>query len=218
MGIVGHEGEPSTSVRMTVAVRALDEAPSAAEGLTVQEKSHAATLPDPQRRARFILSRAMRRQILAECTGLAAGDLRFDEPRGEKPRLVGRPGWDFNTSHSGEYVAVAVGRQQVGVDLERVRPVRDFEGLARRYFHPDEVAAWLAIPDEDRLDAFFLLWAAREAAVKCAGCGLARGLALTRVDPLILSSGRSAATVGLLAIELQRREAPAGYVLITACA
>lgn len=201
---------------MTVACRALNEAAAAEEWLTAREQQRAAVFADPQRRARFVLSRGMRRQILAECTGLGADELQFDEPDGEKPRLAGLPGWDFNISHSGDHVAVVVGRPRLGVDLERVRPVRDCEGIVRRYFHPEEVAAWLAVPDEDRLNAFFLLWAAREAAVKCAGCGLARGLARTCVDPAILSSRRSMAAVGVLTVELQRWEAPAGYVLLTA--
>ena len=52
--------------------------------------------------------------------------------------------------------------------------------------------------------------------MKCTGTGLARGLAQTRVDPVILESDRAAGVVGRREVLLRKEPAPAGYVLVTA--
>jgi phosphopantetheine--protein transferase-like protein len=124
--------------------------------------------------------------------------------------------WDFNLSHAGDYVVLVVGRGEVGVDLEKRRSVRNLAALVERYFHPDEAAAWRATGAGRREEAFFILWSAREAAMKCAGLGLARGLALTRVDPEILRSESASGMVGGKVVLLRRVAAPEGYVLVTA--
>ncbi len=186
--------------------------------LAPAEAFRARTIPDPAARARFIVSRGLRRQLLAACTGIAAGDLEFREPPGEKPALARATGWDFNISHAGDVVAVAAGRGHVGVDVERIRPVREMASIVERYFHPDEARAWRSLTESAREEGFFVLWSAREAAMKCAGLGLAKGMVITRVEPEILASGTATATVGALQVQLQLWECEAGYVMIVAAA
>ena len=60
----------------------------------------------------------------------------------------------------------------MGIDIERVRPL-DHLDLARRYFHPNEVAAIEGVrPTEEQLLAFFRTWTLKEAIVKAIGRGL----------------------------------------------
>lgn len=167
-------------------------------------------------RKRFIVSRGLRRQLLSECLGRTPCSLEFDGKPGEKPRLLKADGWDFNASHAGDHVAVAAGRQRLGLDLEMIRPVRNMASIVRRYFHRDEAAAWANLPDERQTAGFFVLWSAREAAVKCAGLGLAKGLALTKVEPSILREDAAHAVVGGLTMRLRRLEIRAGYVMMLA--
>ncbi|MFM8232186.1 MAG: 4'-phosphopantetheinyl transferase family protein, partial [Chthoniobacterales bacterium] len=117
-----------------------------------------------------------------------------------------------NVSHSGDYVAVAVGRGQIGVDLEQIRPVREMESIVERYFHRDEAVAWRSLDASLREEAFFVLWSAREAAMKCVGLGLARGLSITRVAPAIVTEDATSARVGGVVVEVRRLSAPRGYV------
>jgi 4'-phosphopantetheinyl transferase len=172
----------------------------------------------PVLRARFVVSRGLRRKVLAAVLGRDPAELEFVEEPGEKPRLRSNLGVDFNLSHAGEHVALVTGRGAVGVDLEKIRPVRTMTALAERYFHPEESAFWRSRPAMEQEETFFLLWAAREAAMKCAGTGLARGLALTRIDPAIIGSGRACGRVGAQELVVQRADAPPGYVLVTATA
>ncbi len=84
---------------------------------------------------------------------------------------------DFNWSHSGGHAAVAVARHVApGIDLERLRERHNALPLARRFFHPEEVAALAAQSAAARSAAFLQLWTAKEAVLKATGRGIAFGL------------------------------------------
>lgn len=90
------------------------------------------------------------RPVLATYLGEDPERIRLARGKHGKPRLAEvSPRLEFNLSHSGDLVLVAVsGEFEVGVDVERVRPKRG-EGFYRR-------------------------WARHEARVKCLGLGLLR--------------------------------------------
>ncbi len=208
--------EVSAADDMRVRFGHLDEAAACSSLLVPAEKHRAEALRDGAVRARYVIGRGLRRQLLTECTGGAAGELEFVEDGESKPRLVDADGWDFNVSHAGDYVVVAVRRGAVGVDLEMKRPVREMGALVRRYFHADEAAAWDGLKEPEKEGGFFTLWSAREAAMKCCGLGLAKGLAVTRVDPAILQGGEVEASVAGVTVGVRRHEAPLGYVMMLA--
>lgn len=76
---------------------------------------------------------------------------------------------DFNISHSGEYVIVAITENfRVGVDIEKHRALDVV--LFRRYFDDHE---WNLIESAaDPMQTFFDLWAIKESAIKCDGRGV----------------------------------------------
>lgn len=90
----------------------------------------------------------------------------FEKGPHGKPRLVGDQAWlRFNLSHSGEVTLVAVARDvEVGIDVERIRPVPEMREIARRWLGRDDIA--------DPAD-FFRAWTRHEAIVKALGVGLA---------------------------------------------
>ncbi len=109
------------------------------------------------------------------------------------PSLAGS-GLHFNLSHSGQWLAVAVGcGGLIGVDIERQRSLGRASDLARRYFSQAEAAHLAALVEPARSTAFFHLWTVREACIKAMGTSLAQSLnalvlappdgALLRVPP-----------------------------------
>ncbi len=90
---------------------------------------------------------------------------RFEKGPHGKPRLAGDWAWlRFNLSHSGQLALVAVARDvEVGVDVERIRPLREMHSIARRWLGLDDIA------DESE---FFRAWTWHEAVVKALGVGL----------------------------------------------
>jgi 4'-phosphopantetheinyl transferase len=204
----------SAKASLMVRVVGLGERGHFAELLTDGERGRAEKITSDSLRARFVVSRGLRRKLLSEVMGRAASELEFIEDGETKPRLLDHDGWDFNMSHAGDYVAVAAGRCRVGIDLEKMREVPEMEAIMDRYFHPDEAAAWRALDESLRAEGFFVLWSAREAAMKCCGLGLAKGLSVTRIDPAFLHERAAEAKVGDEVVEVEKFDAPAGYLMV----
>lgn len=131
-------------------------------------------------RQRFIAGRAILRTILGRYLGCNGTELLFDYGPHGKPALAKpatEPPLYFNLAHSGGLAVVALAHQQeVGVDVEQIRPLADMEQIAQRFFAAAEQAALLALPVEQRQAAFFNGWTRKEAYLKALGDGLARPL------------------------------------------
>lgn len=153
--------------------------------LSDEEHRRAARFRAEAYRHRFVVSRGVLREALAFFTGARPESLEFvPSPQG-KPCLPAFPEFQFNLAHSGSLMLLALSTAgEVGVDVERFRPLQDAQAIARRYFTPRE-AGWLeAQAHEDRDAAFFKLWVRKEAVLKAAGHGIAFGLNQVEViDP-----------------------------------
>jgi 4'-phosphopantetheinyl transferase len=155
----------------------------------------------PEPRKRSLVGHVALRLVLAELTGSAPEDLRFERRCGHcgrlghgKPHLSGHPDLDFSLSHSGGLALIAVARgRRVGADVERLRPRTDVLAIARgslsarerRVVEGGETdaarrgetdAARRGETDAARREAFFRCWTRKEAYLKGLGVGLAGGL------------------------------------------
>ena len=167
---------PGADVHLWIANLDCASWPSAT-ALPSPERERAGRVLDPEAGARWAASRWALRAVLGRYLdqeptriGLAADE------RG-KPRLAADPArLEFNLSHSGAraLIAVAVGRE-VGVDIERVKPGRDFVALAERSFEAAVVEAVRAAPPARRAAVFYAAWVRHEALAKCDGGGLGGG-------------------------------------------
>lgn len=141
------------------------------------ERARAARLIRPADGFRYVQAHARMRRILGGLLGLPAAGLEFALGDRGKPLLPGHPHLQFNLSHSGSLMALAVtGAGPVGVDVERIDTSHRLDDLVDRYFAPAEGEAFLALPPERRPEAFFEIWTRKEAFIKVTGEGLSRGL------------------------------------------
>ena len=119
------------------------------------------------------------RQILHRYTAVPPDALRFGCGEHGKPFLENDGDAfpvSFNLSHSGELAVVAVGQiSEIGVDVEQIRPMPDWEAIAMGVFHPAEIE-WVRAAGDRRTEAFFHVWTAKEAYIKVSGSGLAHPL------------------------------------------
>ena len=84
-----------------------------------------------------------------------------------KPHFSGASPLCFNISHSGGDVAVLLGDDgEVGCDIERVRPRKNWPLLAGAAFSESERQAIAALAPADRLEMFWQIWTRKEAIVK----------------------------------------------------
>lgn len=141
--------------------------------LSEEETARSRRLVTSRLRRRFVAGRARLRSLLAEHLGREPRALEFVHNEYGKPRLAQAPSVHFSLSHSEDLALLAVSDTfEIGADIERVRTI-DHLDLARRYFHPNEVAAIERSPDaDDQRLAFFQVWTLKEAVVKALGKGL----------------------------------------------
>lgn len=142
-------------------------------------------------RIRFIVAHGALRRLLAVYLDQPASALTFRHGRFGKP-MLDQPTLGFNLSHSGNLVGIAIApaKIDVGIDVERMRPVSNPDGLIRHCLSLTERATWHALPAAGREAAFFRLWTCKEAVLKATGEGLTRrmnsiSLGFAEPDPYI---------------------------------
>lgn len=87
------------------------------------------------------------------------------------PELTFNPPLYFNISHSADVAVCALGEREMGVDIERIRPVK--LNYTRRIL-ADHERRYLEQLDEAQRDlAFFRFWTLKESYAKAVGKGLA---------------------------------------------
>jgi 4'-phosphopantetheinyl transferase len=127
-------------------------------------------------RRRFVVARSRLRLFLGGYLGRDPASVPIETGEHGKPFVPGAS-LRFSVSHSGDriLIAFAPGRE-VGVDVEEIRSGREEEGIARRFFRPEEADAILGLPEERRVAAFFETWCRKEAVLKATGAGVTMGL------------------------------------------
>ena len=129
-------------------------------------------------RDHFVAGRAFLRLLLGQYLGTEPRALRFSYGPNGKPALAdNRADLHFNLAHSGPLAVCALARGcELGVDLERLRPLEDADSVARTAFSPWEVDRFESLPEAVRPRAFYETWTRKEAFLKALGHGLARPL------------------------------------------
>jgi phosphopantetheinyl transferase len=124
------------------------------------------------RRPASLLCRALLRGMLAEITQTAGGEWRFSSLPSGAPVAIRQGGEDAPTismSHSGSWVAYAATFDgDVGIDIELVKPSRNYLGIAEHAFGPSERAAVSRFGPA----RFYAIWTLREAIAKATAAGL----------------------------------------------
>jgi 4'-phosphopantetheinyl transferase len=144
----------------------------------------------PSQRAGYAAAHAALRLVTAACRGCEPADVAFRRGAFGKPYVAGDPGLRVSLSHTEGLALVAVGRDgPTGVDVERIVPLRDPDGLRRQTLSAWEAARWPAHRDDTLHSGLFTHWTCKEAVLKALGTGLAGDLTAVRVTPGSRRSG-----------------------------
>ena len=93
-----------------------------------------------------------------------------------KPFLKNYPEFQFNISHSGDWVVASVANKPVGIDVEVINEIKDFMGIAARFYSDQEYEHLTQCKEDFRLDMFFDIWTKKESLIKAVGKGLSISL------------------------------------------
>lgn len=150
-------------------------APVLASRCTEEEVARAAAFGSGVAADRWLAARGALRAVLGRVAETRPELLRFTEGPAGKPALVGRPDIEFNASHAGGAVAVAVSSGPVGIDIEAGRRLVSPARLARRLFDADGLEEWMRAPEPHRTRMVLQAWTRVEAMLKAEGTGIAGG-------------------------------------------
>ncbi|MGE7623528.1 4'-phosphopantetheinyl transferase family protein [Viridibacillus sp. NPDC096237] len=112
------------------------------------------------------------RSIICRKLQLKNSEINFSNNLYGKPHLCNATDFQFNVSHSGEWIACAVDKDQIGVDIEKIEPI-DSISISERFFSSEEYNNLLIKNRNERLAYFYELWTMEESYIKVVGKGLA---------------------------------------------
>ncbi len=145
--------------------------------LDKEERHRASRLIREEDRQRYIFAHGGLRAVLGRYLGVGPDAVAMDRSETGKPSLTRTEGdrrtITFNMSHAYGRALIAVAQgQDIGVDLERIRPDMEVVKLSARYFAHDEHATIMQLAPDERAARFFRYWVGKEAVLKAQGIGL----------------------------------------------
>lgn len=123
-------------------------------------------------RRNYMVTQGMLRLLLANYLGIAVGEVEMGRHDKGKPFCKNDPSLFFNVSNSGGLCVFAFSREnEVGIDLEKLRPLDDLDEMITKNFTAKE-QAYIRKPGEDALWRFFFFWTIKESYLKAIGEGM----------------------------------------------
>jgi 4'-phosphopantetheinyl transferase len=129
----------------------------------------------------YITTRAVLRELLGQYLSTPPKEIAFRYAERGKPGLAqsaptptaGEPPVHFNVSHTRSLALLAFSSdRRLGIDVEFIRPMENWEDIARRFFSQSELAELRALPPEQRDEGFYTCWTRKESYIKARGEGL----------------------------------------------
>lgn len=146
------------------------------QSLSRDERERALRFYAEKHRDSFAVGRGILRAILGSYISSRPEALIFHYGSKGKPYLKNHSGVQFNLGHSGHRAVYAIASDELGVDIELVKPLTDWEKISERFFSRREVEELKMLDPALQTAGFFACWTRKEAYIKATGEGLAAGL------------------------------------------
>ena len=148
--------------------------------LSLRELNRAERFRNEADRRRYVVAHGVLRRVLANYRQSDPRTLRFTIGENGKPALSDERGptaLRFNLSHTEDLalIAVTLGRE-IGVDVERVRPISELDSIVESYFTSRERDTLRTMEGTARRDAFYRCWTRKESYAKATGGDLSVAL------------------------------------------
>ncbi len=134
------------------------------DAMSKERQESTLRLQNKQKQKTKIAADRLCRLAISDFCGIEKEQIEFALTKRGKPFAVNCKAC-FNISHSGDFVVCAVSDREIGIDIEKIRPINP--KVAERFACPDELDY---IKSEE--NGFFEIWTLKEAYFKCIGTGL----------------------------------------------
>ncbi len=163
---------PADEIHIWTASLKPDQFEDQSRHLNSDEKERLARFRIEKPRNQFACTRGLLRQLLGRYLGCEPCNVPISHEATGKPIVKGYP-LHFNVTHSDDIAAFAVSAVgRVGIDIEKVRPMANFDSIVQRFFSAGECAGFAELPPDIRERAFFQMWTRKEALLKALGQGI----------------------------------------------
>lgn len=136
-----------------------------------EKKSKVEKFVNKKDKIRTLIGEILIRTIIIENLNIDNKYIRFNKNQYGKPYLEEYTNFNFNISHSGDYVLCAVDDKPIGVDVEEKKSI-EYEEIAKSFFTAKEFDYIVNGDLKSRLDRFYEIWTLKESYIKCCGQGL----------------------------------------------
>jgi 4'-phosphopantetheinyl transferase len=149
--------------------------------LSADEHARANRFAFHRDRNAYVTTRAALRELLGQYLSTPPAEIQFHYADRGKPTLLqraqaptaGDPPVHFNVSHTRSLALLAFSSdRRLGIDVEQIRPIDNWEDIARRFFSQTELAELRALPPDQRDEGFYTCWTRKESYIKARGEGL----------------------------------------------
>jgi len=142
------------------------------ELLSADERARASRYYQQKDRERFIISRGVLRVLLGWYLKISATEIVFEIGINKKPFVKSTDDTvlHYNTTHSGDYILIAIAALPVGVDAENMEPLFPYQEILEHSFNPDEIA--YINQSDTSIETFYTLWTRKEALLKATAKGI----------------------------------------------
>lgn len=120
---------------------------------------------------RTVIGEILIRTIIVENLKIDNKDIRFKKNQYGKPYLKDYQNFNFNISHSGDYVLCVIDNKFIGIDVEEVKHI-EYEEISKNCFAIKEFEYIVNQDLKFQLDRFYEIWTLKESYIKCCGQGL----------------------------------------------
>lgn len=141
------------------------------EVLSTEEINKFYEFKDKQSAKRYIASKYLTRKVISDLTNSEPKKIKFKTNKFGRPSLVFPviKNFDFNLSHSGNWVALAIADCRIGIDIEEIRSI-DLS-VVNDFFHKEEIKFVYSKKGKE-LHNFYKIWTLKESFIKAVGKGL----------------------------------------------
>ncbi|PGK39672.1 4'-phosphopantetheinyl transferase [Bacillus anthracis] len=119
---------------------------------------------------RTLIGEILVRHIIKKQFGISNNAIHFSTNSYGKPYAIDFEDFNYNISHSGSWVVLAVDDSPIGVDIEKIQPI-DLD-VAKLFFSKKEYTNLMNTHISLRTSYFYQLWSMKESYVKQVGKGL----------------------------------------------
>ena len=184
-----------------------DQIEQLCEFINIEKKYKIQNYIHKKDKIRTLFGEILIRSIAKEKLNIKNKDIIFNKNEYGKPFLKGYPKFNFNISHSGDFVVCAVDNESIGIDVEEVKAM-EYKEIAKRFFNKEEVNYILKEELEQQLDKFYEIWTLKESYIKCRGKGLSIPLESFTIE---MSNNTRSISINDKCYKLKNFDVEAGY-------